>query len=86
MLKSLLKIDKVKQLNKQDQLGIRGGDNDAICESFYYMCANADNPTECMEAFFCADYKHPIILTTYWIFVILCVGLVVKFFVCLFVC
>lgn len=65
MLKSILKIEGVNELKKQDQLRIHGGD-DAICESFYYLCANADNVSECMEAFFCADYKHPIILTTTW--------------------
>lgn len=66
MLKSILKIDKVTELKKQDQSLINGGDNNDVCEGFYYLCANSDNPSACMEAFFCADYNHPIILKTKW--------------------
>ncbi|WP_298514139.1 hypothetical protein [uncultured Kordia sp.] len=66
MLKSILKIDGVNELKKEDQLRINGGENDP-CESFHYICSTADNYSECMNAFFCSDYKHPIILTTKWI-------------------
>ncbi|MEM6686564.1 MAG: hypothetical protein AAF617_12355 [Bacteroidota bacterium] len=57
----------MKQLNKQDQLRIHGGDDD-VCRSFYYMCETFENPSECMDAVFCSDYEHDntVYLTTYW--------------------
>ncbi|MEM6721970.1 MAG: hypothetical protein AAF611_21765 [Bacteroidota bacterium] len=64
MLKSILKIDGIKELKKQDQSNIKGGDE--VCESFYYMCATFENPSECMEAVLCGDYRHVIVIRTTW--------------------